>query len=619
MNTFTKSIAQIFKDAYKAFETFPAAILNALAFAVVTIIRIHLEWPQQEAYNFFFNCLHWSFAFGAIWSLMAITAAQSQVDTKKTFVIANISGILIPLATFVMLYYFGQTTTAPGARYAALSQLATARVATAILISFIGFILLAGRSTERSSTASALFMVHKAFFVALIYGVVIMSGVSGVAGAIEALLFQDMSSKVYMYIGTLTGFLAFTIFLGYFPDFKKGVVDERWVLAQKQPRFIEILFNFIMVPIALAMTLVLLLWAGKIVVMSDWPNFSELAAIVTSFAVGGIWLHLMVTKNEGGLPNFYRRGYPIAALVILLFSAWALFVQLGQFGLKLDSYYFILMFIGAAVASGLLLIKHPKSHQWILITVCVLAMVSVLPVVGFKALPVAAQVQRLEKLLIKEGMLVEGQLKAAQKEPEQKTKEGITDAVMYLVSDYEAVLPTWMDKQLSQNDIFKAKLGFEQTWYKADIVHQPGSTDYLNTSLSLASVPVEITGYRWAVKPQEGSDKGNSVVGIVGDKGTYAITWILDQPNNIPTLKVMKDNTVLIEEDLNAYMDQLSALYPPGVNDAKQAPLKDMSLVIETPELKVYLVFSNIDINVNVKEDTINYWINLSSIYVMEK
>jgi hypothetical protein len=62
MSAFTRSILQVFKGAAQAFQAFPAANASALGFAVVTLVRIHMDWPQQEAYNFLFNCLHLSFA-----------------------------------------------------------------------------------------------------------------------------------------------------------------------------------------------------------------------------------------------------------------------------------------------------------------------------------------------------------------------------------------------------------------------------------------------------------------------------------------------------------------------------------------------------------------------------
>ncbi|HRS22273.1 MAG TPA: DUF4153 domain-containing protein, partial [Clostridia bacterium] len=109
MNILTKSVRQVFKGAFKAFQTFPASIACALAFAAVTAIRIQLDWPQQEPLNFLFNCLHWAFAVGAIFSLAAITIAQSRYNNARAFLISNILGAGAAALTFLLMYNFGGT------------------------------------------------------------------------------------------------------------------------------------------------------------------------------------------------------------------------------------------------------------------------------------------------------------------------------------------------------------------------------------------------------------------------------------------------------------------------------------------------------------------------------
>jgi hypothetical protein len=121
MNTFAQSVSKIIRGALKAFLTFPASIGCALAFAVVTMIRIQLDWPQQEPFNFLFNCLHWSFAMGGIFSKAAITAAQSRFNTTKAFIIANLLGAAAAAITFLGLYLFSDTELT-GSRYAVISD-----------------------------------------------------------------------------------------------------------------------------------------------------------------------------------------------------------------------------------------------------------------------------------------------------------------------------------------------------------------------------------------------------------------------------------------------------------------------------------------------------------------
>lgn len=610
MNAITRSITNIFGGAVRAFKTFTAAIISALAFTIVTMIRIQLDWPQQEPYNFLFNCLHWAFGLGAVFSMAGITAAQSRFNNKGSFLTANLLGAAVAAIAFLLLYFFGEAHTDISARYAMISTLAAARVSAAVLISFLVFIIMADEPKERPDFARSFFMTHKALFIALIYGIVIMAGASGVAGAVQALLYHEMSGKVYMYIGAITGFLAFTIFLGYFPDFRKGTVDEHRDIAQRQPRFIEILLSYIIIPIILALTVVLFLWAGRIILTGEWPVFIRLAGIATAYSTVGLWLHIMVTHHESGLAKFYRRFYPFAALIILAFEAGAFFIQLGKFGLKTTEYWFILVLIIAAVAAVLLLLLKSKAHRFIVAMICAAAVFSVLPLVGYHSLPVTAQVDRLERLLSSQGILEDGKLIPAASEPELPVREAITDAVYYLAEADDAGLPAWLNEDFYNRDTFRSKLGFEPVWPKPD----DGSVNYLGTSLYLKPDAMDVSEYEWGIHLQ--GDKAE----FTGVKGVYSIDWEINSADGVPSLKVSLGDRVIIEEDMNDYIDQITEKYPPGRQPgAAEASLEDMSVVLEAEEAKVLLIFNNIQINVDPLADHINYWFDLDMIYLKEK
>lgn len=613
MNIFTRSISQAFKGAIRAFQTFPAAIACALFFALVTMVRIQLDWPQQESYNFLFNSLHWAFALGAIFSLASIAAAQSKYKESGAFKIANLSGVVVAVITFMVLYFFGGTNPiSTDSSYAVVSNLSASRVSVAILISFISFIIIAGLPKEESDLSRSLFMTQKAFLIALLYGVVIMSGSSAVAGAIQALLYEGMSEKVYMYLGTITGFLAFTIFVGYFPDLRKGQIDEHRELAQKHPRFVEILFEYIMIPIVLALTVVLLIWTARTIIGGMKVPFIQLSSIATAYTIGGIWLHIMVTHYKTSLTKFYRSVYPLAALLILAFEAWALLIQLQKSGLKTTEYFFSVIWIIALVSVVLLLIVKSKAHQPIAILICFMAILSVLPGVGYHALPVTSQINHLEKLLVSEDMLKDNQLVPPDKEPERQVRQSITEAVNYLAFAENAKLPTWFDKSLSEKEVFKRKLGFEQTWPDFE---QNGNGGYLSTNLILKSEAVDISNYSWVVNLQQREESVG--VEINGERGSYHINWVVNQ-QGVATLKILLNDQVILEQSMKDYIDKIAEEYPPG-HELRDVKANDMSLELDTPEVSVLIVFNNIDINIDVQRDTINYWLNPSALYIKEK
>ncbi len=619
MNVLVRTVLQLADAALNSFRKFPSAMLCAFAFSLVTVIRINLDWPQQEPYNFLFNCLHLSLAFGAVFSLAAITAAQTVCNRAKAFLAANLTSLLAAAIAFAALYCLGGADPGlTGYRYRMLSGIAVARVTAAMTVSFLGFVVFAAYPKGQSDFSRSSFMTLKALIVALVYGGTIMAGLSGIAGAVQALLYSAMSEKVYMYIGTLSGFLTFAIFAGYFPDFRPDASDPRRQEAEEQPRFAQILFSSILVPVMIALTLVLLVWTAKSLLTETRVPFDRLSSIASSYAIIGLWLHVMVTHHESSLARFYRRFFPFTALVILAFEARALLMQLNTSGLKTTEYWFIVVWIMAAAGSVLLLVRREKAHLSMVAITCLLAVLSVSPVVGYHALPVACQVHRLQELLVDQGMLQGGRLVPAPSEPDPRVREAITDAVLFLASAEGAKLPAWFDKELANPETFKQKLGFEQKWPEPE-APDIGSP-FMATTLYRASPAVDISEYSWAVNPQEVYGPASQPVTVTGKRGSYRIYWKVDPPHGIPSLRIVLDDREILNQDMNPYLDRLTAKYPPGSSTRPQpGSLEDMTVRWETPELSILLVFNNVEISVNPREDIIYYGLNLDALYLREK
>lgn len=611
MNALTQSVSNVIKGSLKALCAFPASIGAAIAFTLVMLVRIQLDWPVLQSWNFLLDCLQLALATGAIFSLAAITAAQSRFGDRKAFLGANLLGAGSAVVTFLVLYLFSGAS-AGGTQSSALSGLTVLRVFAVIFVSLIAFILLMDDPKEKHDFTAPFFMTHKAFFVALIYGLVLLAGTAGIARAVQSLLYRDMSGKVYGYLATLVGLLTFTVFVGYFPDFKKGSADERREVAQKQPRFIVILFGYIMVPIVLALTAVLLIWAGKTVLGGAEVPFVRLSAISASYTIGGLWLHAMLARHESGAARVYRAVYPVASIVILLFEAWALVSRLRISGLKITEYAFLLVWVLAAAGSILLLTRKRDPHRVIALIVCALAVVYVLPFVGYRDLPVYAQSKRLGKLLMGANILADGQITPAVVEPNLDVRIAVTDAVSYLAGTEDAKLPAWFPRDLDSESVFKAKLGFEKTWSQSEVPKV-----YLSTNLYLPATAIDVDAYRWAISLHDSYSKDSNSVSVQGDKGLYQIDWSVSG-NGVPAIRIMLDGRMIVEQSMDVYLQDVVSKYPPAESFSTEAPLADMSVKLDTPEIKALLVFDSVSVNVNTESNSTDYWLSLRSIYFSE-
>jgi hypothetical protein len=620
MSTIRESITKSLQRAFLTFQTFPVVLASALGFTLVTLVRIWMDWAQQQPYNFLFNCLHLAFSMSAVFGLAAIAMVQERYNEKKMFLAANLAGAIVGLVAFLLLTFFG----AAEPRISDLlvqrvSTLAAARISVAIFISFIGFIYFAGKSKDKSDFARSLFMTQKAILIAALYGGVMMAGASGITGSIQALLYRNMSSKVYMVLAALIGFVAFAIFVGYFPDFRKNSQDTQREVAQKQPRFIEVLFEFIMVPILLILTTVLLSWAVKTIITGDWPTFSRLFGIVSSYSIGGIWLAIMIAKKETDIARLYHRIYPIALLVILVFGLWALILQLNVEGLRSQEYYFALLLLAASTSGVLLIMKKEGAHAKIAALICIMAVVSVSPWIGGHILPARIQLSRLQTVLVNEGMLVDNQLIPAGLEPSEEVRIAITEGVNLLAYEDHVKLPEWFDKDLSKRDVFESKMGFEQTWKSVEDDYPIPDPGAMGVYLTMPSASIDISEYDWAIYLKRDYEGPSRIQTVEGKTGTYRVEWIMAERNSLPSIKIWMDDELILEENLKAFMDETAEAVGsrPGGYEAKT--FEEMSLIMETPEISVLMVFNNMNIYANPREDIIDYNLDLNVLYLKEK
>lgn len=620
MGTFTRSIRKVFENAGRSFLRYPAVIGNALLFSLVAAIRISMDWQDQLPYAFLFNSLQWAFALGAIFSLAAITWSYIRAKAGNAFVLANLAGIAVTIAAFLLLYFLGGTAYkgfdpayTPDRM---LTTIATARVFVAGLLSLFAFLLLAGTTEEGLDFSGAVFMTLKAFFLALIYGLVIMAGVSGVFGAIQGLLYPEMSGKVYQYIATISGFIGFSIFVGYFPDFRKGSADEHRQVAQLQPRFITVLLEFILVPIMLALTVVLLLWAGRTILNGMDTNFMTLNGITSAFAIGGLLLHILITKNDSATARFYRRIFPMAVLLILLFEAWALVLQLSRHGLKTTEYLFILLWVVAFAAAVLLILKQSRGHRYIVYVTSLMAIIAVLPFLGFTDLPLRQQTGRLESILTQQNMLVDGQIKPAQTAPPKAVQEAITETVDFLIYADHVSFPTWLDPDKLKNEGFRTVMGFERTYGEQT---PGGREDYRGVGLFLGNGTIDIREYDYQIPLQVFMKEPDAAPVFTGTRGKYEISW---QPETAtgPVLDVRLDGTYIHREDLKAFTDNLRSKYPAdSPYQELQAQPGDLTWVVETNELKLMMVFGRVEISNQGQSGREFLSFDLNSIFVREK
>jgi hypothetical protein len=587
MKSINSKIMAVLRGALSTVETYPVSIFWALALLVTTWIRIEMNWDSEREYYFLFNSLQSSMAFGSIVSLFILSYEKSKVNTKYSFIIANILGVVVTVVTFLLVYLTGYIVYDSDTKY--ISMLAGLRLTTIGFITFFGFILVMGQKKYKSTFSKALFMTQKSFIISLVYYAALTMGLTSVAGAFQILVYENMSEKVYMYIVTTAFFLAYTIFVGYFPRLVSDDKEKREV-AEKQPKFIEVLFKSILVPVMMALTVVLVMWVFRTLLEGEWPSFVQLSGIAVSYALGGIWLHMMVTDHDSNLTLFYKKYFPYAALGILAFQLVALIRQLSMYSLKTTEYYFIIVWLCAVIGLILIIKEKEEAHPKIVSIYIIGFLVSILPLVGYHKIPPMMQTAHLESILVDEGMLVGGEVVHASQDLPTLTKEKITLSVDFLADHQNVVLPDYLDEDINSYDRFEEVFGFKMTWSQDEVAYD----NYVWTNIRLEDQIMSVEGYDYLLFRDalyRGSD-GFTFNSTIGD---IKLVW---EDKGRDSFKVMieLDEVIIVEEDLSQFKNELASEYLGG-NEDIALPVEELSYKIETPQLDVLIVFNHVNMS----------------------
>lgn len=608
MDSLKRAINKVFKGAAKSFDRFPAAVGSGMVISIIAIIRITMGWELEKPYNFLFDSLQISFVLGAVFSMAMVALDEIKAHREKSFfMITNISGLLLAGLSFLLLYFFGGNLGEAQLMY--LTSIGLARVSAAIFISAVAYLYIISESKAVNGFSHGFFITHKAFVVSGIYGLAIMIGVSGVLGAFGALIYQNMDYRVYQYLGVVVGFLTYIIFLGYFPSFKEMESDTEMEKMKEQPSFIVVLLDYILIPIMIALTAVLLVWSGKVLLQGSEYSFNGLSGIASSYVISGIWLHIMVANHETKIAEFYKRSYAFAGLLILAFKAWALFVQIKEFGLKTPEYSFLMVWIFALISLVLLILLEHRAYPRIAITAAVIAFIWVLPVVGYQDLTFNSQVKNLEKTLINEEILVGDQIIAKEGDLGVEIRSQITESVDYISYSEKVNKPSWFSKNLNDGKTFKDTFGFEKT-YGA----YPGDKEHSSNHFRLEADLIDVSDYDLSVNinVNENTDQTRE---FKGEAGNYEI-MISSESMGVPKIAVWLDKVIIIEEDMNQYLSDLVSKYPAEGYEEFSLPLEEMSLMIEKEELSLFIVANNIDAYYNTETSQRDYYVNFHGIYI---
>lgn len=601
MNKIMKSILGVLNGVSRAFLRYPASMVCTIVVAISFNFTIATE--NLNNHNLLF-ALQLVFFLGAILNMAVSAAAQKANLNLLISGLVNLLGLIITTAIFLLVYL-------PTSK---ISDINTTRLIVATFISFISFIIIASAKTEKFDFNQMTFMTIKSFFVALIYTLVIILGLFFIAFAVESLLYNNLSNNVYSYIAIYSMLTGFSFFLGYFPSFKKDEDDEQIEKAIKYPRFIEVLFLYILIPLLTILSVVLLLWIVQILINGKLPEFAQLSSIFSGYCLFGLWLYSMVSQYKTGIAKIFKRVFPYLTILFLAFEAYAILNQISLNGVKVGEYAVSLIWIFSLISSVLIIFIPVVKNRLLGYLAIIILAIYVMPIVGFVDFPVSMQVNRLENVLIKNKMLENGKI-IPSTNISQKDKRKITLSSLFIVEQVDAKKPSWFNQSINDFKVFKEVYGFDQI-YDTNPIIQP----LQSINMNLKDNYFDISDYQYALYNQNNSMYKSIIIN--GKKGNYVFKYDTDN-NGVPNINVKKNGEEFISKNLKDYLNDLFNNYKNTSSGLKSSidnySIDEMSFKIEKDGVKIILIFNSIYISQDVNTNSqISYVVNLNGAYLAE-
>ncbi|MHB1452807.1 MAG: hypothetical protein ACYCYM_02470 [Saccharofermentanales bacterium] len=551
MNKFSKALTGILKRGGLAFSCFPASMGFAILMAGLSIWAVYTE---PNTYTKLLLSLQITFMASSLVGITFSVLSRKLSGSRPSFTFFNLLTLAFACLSFISLYLLGNSKSEPSMRVASI-------VIAAGAIALIAFVVIPTFRSKVIDYNKMFFMTFKAFFISVLYTGVLMGGFAFVAFAVQMLLWADMTEKVYIYIVILSLLIGYAFFLGYFPNFRREEDEEftaRAEVAVRQPRFAEVLFQNIMIPIHSVLSVVLLIWSVKIVITRVWPAYGQVIGIFTAYSLFSILLYILVSSYDTKIVMWYRRIVPIATLVFLAFEIYPIYTKLSESGLQPLEYAVICVWVFAAIVSACFIFIPIVKNRIAAYIAAALIGLFVLPFIGAMDASYYSQSLRLKNALERNAMTSGGDITPSAA-VSKEDKVIITEAVNYLYSDVDKPAPAWIISEMASLSDFYSVFGFNE-YYRTDPDND--NPDNVDSSLTIAVAPgvADIQGYDFYLS-RDAFNK-SELITVTSGGIDYTVSYQMGNgAMSAPVVKVTEGNTVLIEADLNDFAAEIYDLY----------------------------------------------------------
>lgn len=331
--------------------------------------------------------------------------------------------------------------------------------------------------------------ILRAFIISNIYSFIVFVGISGIIFALNSLFKFNFGSSVYLRVAIFS-FILFNV-VTFFSDFPK-VRDS--FTDYKYPKAFRILLVYIITPIVIIYTAILLAYFVKILVLWQIPNNLIVNLVIWFASFSIVYLFFLSRVETITFINKFKIVFPFTLFPLLGMMFFAIYLRIKEYGMTENRYIVIAVGLWIFLSLIYYIFYRENSNISIPIFLSVIILITGIGPASATSLSIRSQNARFEKLL-RENKMIAGEEIKPNINIESDAKSQIVDIVSYMVRTDRVDKLSYMPKDFKLNeDSFTKLFGFSNIIESKNYLGY-SYTDNLPTDSELG-FDIDIEGYK---------------------------------------------------------------------------------------------------------------------------
>jgi len=541
MSKIKEKIKNILPDMKKGVERFPLTILCGI---IVFLLSVYvIENSDMKNHNLLSEIHKMLTLIGLS---LPLTAALELIREKylsdKNKCIIRVLNVVITVI-FIIFYRFYYLNGKDKAGILILNNIEKL-IATGIIF-FLLFLLvpIIGKKDEEEKYFQSV-VVDKT--VTILYSMVLFLGLTAVFLTVDGLSLIKLKEQIYIEIWLFVVFVFAMIFFAS----KLKKVDEN-LEEYEIHKIFRFLIYFIVIPLITIYTGILYIYFGKMLITKSWPQ-GLVSHLILWYTIFSLFIMIMVTpmREKDLVAKIFKNYFPFISVPLLILSIVSISKRISQYGVTELRYFIVLLGIWLIFCMVGSIFKARLSV--ILISLIAVVYISVFSPINNRRITIMSQNKRLERILIKYGLLKDGKL-VKNSGLNENQKYEITDVLNYILGIRDRkdgvgnLYPFGKEdrKPYKKIEEFEKEIGIDDSWYKYKYSASEYFTVFVINENMLNNQNnniEEVKGYEYIISGLDGYNfQENSV------KEYYGKYPVKISKNNISVYNENKEELIKIE------------------------------------------------------------------------